>query len=67
MEVSESNAILGNTVDVGRADLAAKTADIRETQVVSDDDEEVGTGHGEYTWIHLEEQTEGLCLYTEYV
>lgn len=63
MEVSESNTILSNTVDVGRADLAAKTADIREAQVVSDDDEEVWSGHSECALIHLEEETEGLCLY----
>lgn len=45
MEIGKPNAIIGKTVDVGRADFTAKAADVREAQVVRDDDEEVRTGH----------------------
>jgi len=46
MEISKPNAIIGKTVDVGRTNLTAKAADVREAQIVGDDDEEVWTGHG---------------------
>lgn len=45
MEVAKADAIIGKTVDVGRTDLTAKAADVREAQVVRDDDEEVRTWH----------------------
>ena len=45
MEVAEPDAILGKTVDVGCTDLTAKAADVREAQVVRDDDEEIRTWH----------------------
>jgi len=46
MEISKPDTIIRKTVDVGRTNLTAKAADVREAQVVGDDDEEVWTGHG---------------------
>ncbi len=42
MEVGESDAIVGQTVDVGGLDLPSKGSHIREAQVVSNNDQEVG-------------------------
>ena len=45
MEVAKPDSIIGKTVDVGRADLTAKAADVRKAQVVRDDDEEIRAWH----------------------
>lgn len=47
MEIGESQAFLGNLIDVRSADLAAEAAHIRETEVIGDGDEEIGPfSHG---------------------
>lgn len=42
MEIGKSEAFFGDLVDVGRTDLSAEAAYIGETEVIGDDDEEVG-------------------------
>lgn len=50
MEIRKPQTLLGDLVDVRRTDLAAKAAHIGETQVIGDDDEEVGAfTHGQST------------------
>ncbi len=43
MEVCKAEAIAGQFVEVRSSDLAAKAANIAETQVIRYNDEEVGT------------------------
>jgi hypothetical protein len=43
MEISKSETLFGNLIDVWRADFTAEAAYIGETQVIGDDDEEVGS------------------------
>lgn len=45
MKIGKPDTIIRKTVDVGRTDFTAKAADIREAQVVSDDDEKIGAWH----------------------
>ena len=42
MEVSESETLLSDLVDIWSADFTTKAAHIRESQVVGDNDEEIG-------------------------
>lgn len=48
MKIGKPDTIIRKTVNVGRADFTAKAADVREAQVVSDDDEEIRTRHDQY-------------------
>lgn len=42
VKVCKANALLGQTVEVGSANLSAKATNVREAQIVGDDYEEVG-------------------------
>lgn len=42
MEIGETQPLLCDLIDVRGANLAAKAAHIREAEIISDDDEEVG-------------------------
>lgn len=42
MEAGEPEAAIGQSIEIGRRNLAAKRADVREPQIVGDDDQEIG-------------------------